>query len=66
MKIIGMGRKKVQETVVKGNLVLGRDMSYQGNLVVEGSISGTCGSRSPGITTVLLLSFCPCQLFSYN
>ena len=45
MKIIGMGRKKVQDTVVKGNLVLERDMSYQGNLVVEGSVVGTYGSR---------------------
>ena len=42
---MGMGRKKVQDTVVKGNLVLERDMSYQGNLVVEGSVVGTYGSR---------------------
>jgi cytoskeletal protein CcmA (bactofilin family) len=45
MKIIGMGNKKAQETIIKGDLVLEKDMSYPGNLVVEGSVSGTCGSR---------------------
>ncbi len=45
MKIMRTDKQKVQETVIKGNLVLEGDMSYHGNLVVEGSVSGTCGSR---------------------
>lgn len=45
MKIMRTDKQKMQDTVIKGNLVLEEDMSYRGNLVVEGSVSGTCGSR---------------------
>jgi hypothetical protein len=37
--------KEVQETIIENDLILAEDASYQGNLVVKGSISGTYGSR---------------------
>ncbi len=37
--------KEAQETVIENDLVLEKDASYQGNLVVKGSVSGIYGSR---------------------
>lgn len=37
--------KEAQETIIENDLVLEKDASYQGDLVVKGSISGIYGSR---------------------